>query len=107
MRYSRNIKIFRGGVDAAPFASLFFTVVLFTMLFYSHVFFPGVPIKIADEEAPPEMLSRTVKVNGSGSIEFLGNSYDMAGFKNELQSRGQKGTLPRRVVIEHEPNANP
>jgi biopolymer transport protein ExbD len=107
MRYSRNIKIFRGGVDAAPFASLFFTVVLFTMLFYSHVFFPSVPIKVADEEAPPEMLSRTVKVNASGEVEFLGNTYNMAGFKNELQVRGQKGTLPHRVVIDSEPSANP
>jgi biopolymer transport protein ExbD len=106
MRYSRNIKIFRGGVDAAPFASLFFIVVLFTMLFYSHVFFPSVPIKIADEEAPPEMLLRTVKVNAAGEISFLGNSYNMEEFKRELQARGQKGTLPRRVVIDTEPSAN-
>ena len=78
MRYARNIKIFRGGVDAAPFASLFFLVVLFAMLFYSHVFFPGIPIKLADQEAPPEMQSRTVKVYTSGAIQFLGSSYDLA-----------------------------
>jgi len=106
MRYSRNIKIFRGGVDAAPFASLFFLVVLFVMLFYSHVFFPGVPVKLVDEEPPPEMQSRTVKVNASGTIQFLGTSYDLTGFKNELQSRSQKGTLPRRVLIETDPTAN-
>jgi biopolymer transport protein ExbD len=107
MRYSRNIKIFRGGVDAAPFASLFFLVVLFVMLFYSHVFFPGVPIKLVEEEPPPEMPARTVKVHASGTIQFLGGSYDLSGFKNELLSRSQKGTLPRRVLIETEPTANP
>jgi biopolymer transport protein ExbD len=107
MRYSRNIKIFRGGVDAAPFASLFFLLVLFVMLFYSHTFFPGVPIKLVDEEPPPEMQSRTVKVHASGNIQFLGTSYDLSGLKNELQSRSQKGTLPRRLLIETEPTANP
>jgi biopolymer transport protein ExbD len=106
MRYSRNIKVFRGGVDAAPFASLFFLVVLFTMLFYSHVFFPGVPIKLIDEEGPPEMRARSAKIRASGSIEFLGTSYDLSGLKAELQSRGQKGTLPRRVLIETEPQAH-
>ncbi len=107
MRYSRNIKIFRGGVDAAPFASMFFLVVLFVMLFYSHTFFPGVPVKLVDEEPPPEMQSRSVKVSAAGTIQFLGNSYDLSGFKNELQSRSQKGTLPRRVLLETEPTASP
>lgn len=106
MRYSRNIKIFRGGVDAAPFASLFFLLLLFVILFYSHVFFPGVPIKLADEEPPPEIESRTVKVSSSGTIHFLGSSYDFADFKSELQSRSQKGTLPHRVVFETDPSAN-
>jgi biopolymer transport protein ExbD len=106
MRYSRNIKIFRGGVDAAPFASLFFLVVLFMFLFYSHVFFPGVPIQLGDREEPPEMTGRSAKVYSSGTIDFLGNSYDLSEFKSELQSRGQKGTLPRRVLFETEPQVN-
>ncbi len=106
MRYSRNIKIFRGGVDAAPFASLFFLVLLFTLLFYSHVFFPGVPIQLGNIEEPPEMITRAAKVHASGTIEFLGKSYDLAEFKAELQSRSQKGTLPKRVLFETEPQTS-
>jgi biopolymer transport protein ExbD len=100
VRYQRNVKIFRGGVDAAPFAGLFFVVVLFMMLFYSHVFFPGVPIKLDAVEIPPEMTARSVKILNSGRIEFLGDSYDLTGLKQELQRRSQKGTLPRRVLLE-------
>jgi len=107
MRYSRNIKIFRGGVDAAPFASLFFLVFLFTILFYSHVFFPGVPIKLQDQEGPPEMQARSVHLDSSGNIEFLGTGYDLAGFKAELASRAQKGTLPKRLLIQTDAGANP
>ncbi len=106
MRYTRNVKIFRGGVDAAPFASLFFLLVLFTLLFYSHVFFPGVPIQLADQEEPPEMETRSVKVGASGTIHFLGSSYNLAEFKRELQSRAQRGTLPRRLLITAELGAN-
>jgi biopolymer transport protein ExbD len=103
VRYQRNVKIFRGGVDAAPFAGLFFVVVLFMMLFYSHVFFPGVPIKLdAVEAPPPEMTARSIRILESGKIEFLGDSYDTTGLKQELQRRTQKGTLPRRLLLESE-----
>src|SRR5215217_8622350 len=105
MRYSRNVRIFRGGVDAAPFASLFFVVVLFMMLFYSHIFFPGVPIKLTVEEGAPELRDRMARVQSSGAVEFLGGSYTVSAFKAELRSRSQKGTLPQRVVFEAEPAA--
>lgn len=106
MRFSRNAKIFRGGVDAAPFASLFFLVVLFVMLFHSHVFFPGVPVLLRDQEAPPPMPGRSAKIHASGLIDFLGETYELPDLREELRSRGQKGTLPRRILIEADPSAS-
>ena len=106
MRYPRNIKIFRGGVDAAPFAGLFFATVLFMVLLYSHVFFPGVPIALTDAEGPPEATMRTVAVLMDGSVKFFGEAMDMAGFQGALRERAQKGDLPKRVVLESEPGAN-
>jgi biopolymer transport protein ExbD len=107
MRYSRNTKIFRGGVGAAPFAGVFFLMMMFAMLFYSHVFFPGVPIKLADREAPPEMIPRSVKVLASRQILFLGSLYSYREFRAEIQTQLQKGTLPKRLLIEHEPQTDP
>ena len=81
MRYPRNVKIFRGGVDAAPFAGLFFATVLFLVLLYSHVFFPGVPIALSDMEGPPEASERTVALLSDGTVRFFGEPMDLAGLQ--------------------------
>ena len=106
MRYPRNIKIFRGGVDAAPFAGLFFATVLFLVLLYSHVFFPGVPIALSAAEGPPEIGERTVGVLKDGTVRFLGESMDLAGLQVALKERGQRGDLPKRVVMQNDPGAD-
>jgi biopolymer transport protein ExbD len=93
-------------VDAAPFAGLFFATVLFLVLLYSHVFFPGVPIALSDTEGPPEVTERTVAVLKDGSVRFLGESMDMAGLRLALKERVQKGDLPKRVVLENQPGVN-
>ncbi len=107
MRYSRNTKIFRGGVDAAPFASVFFLLVMFLMLFYAHIFFPGVPIKLGEHEGAPEMTARSVKVLASRRIEFLGELYTFRQFRAELQRLLQDGSLPKRLLIDRESQADP
>jgi len=106
MRFARNTKIFRGGVDAAPFAGVFFLVLIFVMLFYSHVFFPGVPVKLVDQEGAPEMTTRSVKVLASRKIDFLGELYSYRNFKAQLQSQLQLGTLPKRMLVEREPETD-
>ncbi len=106
MRYPRNIKIFRGGVDAAPFAGLFFATVLFLVLLYSHVFFPGVPIVLGNSEERPEMTGRTVSVLKDGTVRFLGEAMDLARLQAALRDGVQQGDLPKRVVLESEAGAD-
>lgn len=106
MRYPRNVKIFRGGIDAAPFAGLFFVLVLLMMLFYSHIFFPGVPIELAPEIEQPELSARLVKVLRSGEVRFLGEQLEAEGLEKELLRRSQEGTLPKRLVLEAERGAD-
>ena len=103
MRYPRNVKIFRGGVDAAPFAGLFFATILFMVLFYSHVFFPGVPVALAGEEDAADLSERTVEVLKDQSVLFLGERYEWKEFQQELAARARKGDLPKRVVLQTEP----
>ncbi len=106
MRYPRNVKIFRGGVDAAPFAGLFFATMLFMVLFYSHVFFPGVPIALSGEEEAADLSERSVEVRADRSVRFLGEMYDPVAFREELKERAKRGDLPSRIVIETEPGAS-
>ena len=105
MRYPRNVKIFRGGVDAAPFAGLFFATMLFMVLFYSHVFCPGVPIALSGEVEVAELSERTVEVRADRSVRFLGEVFEPAAFREELKERAKRGDIPKRVVLESEPGA--
>lgn len=106
MRYQRNIKIFRGGVDAAPFAGLFFATVLFMVLLYSHVFFPGVPVAMAPVEEAPDLGERAVEVLRNGMIRFLGQEMNIDGLKEALQERNQIGELPQRILLQSEAGAD-
>jgi biopolymer transport protein ExbD len=106
MRYPRNVKIFRGGVDAAPFAGLFFVLVLFMMLFGWHVFIPGVRVSLGDQSEPPNLTPRSVKVLASGEVLFLGETYQLSALKTELRRRQQKADLPARIVFESEPGSS-
>ena len=93
-------------MDAAPFAGLFFATVLFLVLLYSHVFFPGVPIALADTEGPPEASERTVAVLKDGGVRFLGEPMDFAGLQGALREGVQRGDLPKRVLLETEPGTD-
>lgn len=106
MRYPRNVKIFRGGVDAAPFAGLFFSTILFMVLFYSHVFFPGVPVALADQEETADLTDRTVEVLKNGTVSYLGEVYEMPAFQEQVAAQVKRGDLPERVILESEPGAS-
>lgn len=103
MRYPRNAKIFRGQIDAAPFAGLFFMLVLFVMLFATHVYIPGVRIDLFSPPSAPEIPARTVKVLASGVATFEGMPYELLELRTLLQDRAQVGTLPKRLILDAEP----
>ena len=103
MRFPRNAKIFRGQVDAAPFAGVFFLLLLFMLLFNTHVFIPGVRIDLGGKPEVPPISGRTVKILRSGAIVFDDNRYSFTEFQNELRERAQKGTVPKRIIFENEP----
>jgi biopolymer transport protein ExbD len=103
MRYARNAKIFRGQVDAAPFAGVFFLLLLFLLLFNTHVFIPGVRVDLGGQPAPPELTARIVKVLRSGEINFEGSKYSYSQLQSELQERAQKGQVPARLIFDSEP----
>ena len=46
MKFPRNARIFRGQLDAAPFAAVFFLLVIFMML-GSLVYTPGARLRVA------------------------------------------------------------
>ena len=59
MRLPRNVKVFRGQLDAAPFAGMLFLVLMFLVLQSKLVFTPVIPLRL------PE-----VPINLSGTPDF-------------------------------------
>jgi len=72
MRYPRNAKIFRGQLDAAPFAGVFFSLLLFILLNSTLVFTPGVLIDLAQAEDLPGIAnpSLVVALDAKGRYYF-------------------------------------
>jgi biopolymer transport protein ExbD len=48
MKFQRNAKVFRGQLDAAPFAAVFFVLLLFMAFNSSLVFTPGVRLELPE-----------------------------------------------------------
>ena len=71
MRYPRNVKIFRGQLDAAPWAGLFFLLLLFFFLRSSLFFTPGVRINLPESDSVSGVTNATETV----LIDLNGNLY--------------------------------
>ena len=73
MRFPRNAKIFRGQLDIAPFAGVFFLLVIFILLSSSFVFTPGVRIDLPRVESPlpgATNESLVVALDSAGRLYF-------------------------------------
>ena len=90
MKFPRNARIFRGQLDAAPFAAVFFLLVIFLML-GSLMYTPGVRLELpmADE------LPGTDKLTVSVAIDAAGRYY----YDNQLVQDKQLGNLLRQAAM--------
>lgn len=84
MKFPRNARIFRGQLDAAPFAAVFFLLVLFLML-GSLMYTPGVRLTLPLSDDLPGTDKLTVAV----AIDAGGRYY----YENQLVGEKQLGTL--------------
>ncbi len=95
MKFTRNARIFRGQLDAAPFASVFFLLVIFLML-STLVYTPGVRVQLPVAQDLPGTDKPTVAV----AIDSQGRLY----FDNQLVPEDQlKGRLRQAVQGSREP----
>ncbi|MEO8425498.1 MAG: biopolymer transporter ExbD [Verrucomicrobiota bacterium] len=62
MRLPRRVQIFKGQMDAAPFAGVFFLLVIFLLLNSSLVFPPGLKLQLPEAEELPGTSGATITV---------------------------------------------
>jgi biopolymer transport protein ExbD len=100
MKFTRNARIFRGQIDAAPFAGVFFLFVIFLVL-ASLVYTPGVKIQLPEATDLPgaDHPTRAVAVDANGQLYFENQLVQKAQLKTRLKEAVKKSTEPLTLVV--------
>jgi biopolymer transport protein ExbD len=90
MKFPRNARIFRGQLDAAPFAAVFFILVIFLML-GSLMYTPGVRLELpmADDLPGIDKLKVSVAIDAGGRYYY----------DNQLVTDKQLANLLQQAVL--------
>ena len=100
MKFPRNARIFRGQLDAAPFVTVFFLLVIFVML-GALVYTPGVPIQlpVADNLPGTDQPTVAIAVDASNQLYFANQIISAADLKFSLSNAAVKCAEPLTLVI--------
>ncbi len=101
MRFPRSTKIFRGQLDAAPYAGVFFLMVIFLLLNSSMVFTPGVPIQLPQVAglAGTERPSLVVVIDHAGQFYFENQVTDQSHLKESFAAAVAQAPKPLTLII--------
>jgi len=101
MKFPRNARIFRGQLDAAPFAAVFFLLVMFVML-ASLTYTPGVHIQLpfADDLPGTDKPHVTVAIDSNGRLYYENQLIDENDLKNRLRQAVKNSLDPLTLVVE-------
>jgi len=100
MKFPRNARIFRGQLDAAPFATVLFLLVIFLML-ASLVYTPGTHIQLplADGLVGTDKRPVAVAVDANGRFYFENQSIEENELKARLRKVVSESTEPLALVV--------
>ncbi len=102
MRFPRNVRIFRGQLDAAPYAAVFVLLMMFVALRSSLVYGPGVVVELpsARDLAGVDGPTLVVVVDRSGQIYYRDQIVKDTELKVSLRSDALALKLPVTLVIQ-------
>ncbi len=100
MKFPRNARLLRSPFDVAPFAAVFFLLVIFLML-EGLVYTPGVRIEPPLADGLPGMDQPTVAVavDARGRYYFANRIVSEEQLKNDLRDAKKKSREPLTLVI--------
>ena len=102
MKFPRNARIFRGQLDAAPFATVFFLLVLFVVL-GRHLYPPGVQLDLPStgDLNLPGTDQPTIPVAVTTNAIYYDNQLVSENeFSNQLTVARQKFSQPMTLIVE-------
>ncbi|MBN2506815.1 MAG: biopolymer transporter ExbD [Verrucomicrobia bacterium] len=102
MRFPRNTKVFRGQLDAAPYAGVLFLLVIFLVLNSKFIFIPGVEIHLPEASGLPGTEQRTlaVVVDREGRFYFENQLADQAQLTSRLHDAVRRANAPLTLVVQ-------
>jgi biopolymer transport protein ExbD len=103
MKFHRNATIFRGQSDAAPFAAVFFLLVIFMML-GSLVYTPGARLELqlprANGLPGTEKPTVSVAIDADGRLYYENQWIEESALRRRLQEAVKKSAEPLTLVVQ-------
>ena len=101
MKFPRNARIFRTQLDAAPFASVFFLLLLFVML-GSMVYTPGVRLQLplADNLPGTDRPSVAVAIDANGRLYYRNQPIERDALKLRLREAVKASPVPPGLIVQ-------
>jgi len=101
MKFPRNARIFRGQLDAAPFAIVFFLLVIFLLLGSLH-YTPGVRVRlpVADDLPGTDKPTISVAIDKNGRLYFENQWIEENELKEQLRQAVAQAREPLALVVE-------
>lgn len=100
MKFPRNARIFRGRLDVAPFAAVFFLLVIF--LFLSTLMYtPGVPLQLPSAQDLPGTDQPTVSValDVNGRLYYHNQLVTEQELKQRLAEAAKQSAEPLTLLV--------
>jgi biopolymer transport protein ExbD len=101
MKFPRNARIFRGQLDAAPFAAVFFLLVIFVML-STQLYTPGVALSlpVADDLPGTDRPTVAVAVDAAGRMYFENQSLSESSLTKRLRKAVADSSEPLTLIVQ-------
>jgi biopolymer transport protein ExbD len=108
MKFPRNTKIFRGQLDAAPFATVFFLLVMFMML-STLVYTPGIPMDLqlptAVDVPGSDKATVSVAVDATGRVYYQNQLIERRDLRDRLhEAVSRAAPEPLAMVLQADKN---
>ena len=103
MKFPRNARLLRSQLDAAPFAAVFFLLVIFMML-GSLIYTPGARVELqlprADGLAGTDKPTVSVAIDADGRLYYENQWIEENALRGRLQEAARKSSEPLTLVVQ-------
>lgn len=101
MKFPRNARIFRGRLDVAPFAAVFFLIAIFLLL-SSLVYTPGVALNlpVADDLPGTDSPTVAVAVDRNGRYYFDNQLISEKELRTRLAKAAKSAREPLKLLVQ-------